>query len=61
MGLRSGQKLPESIKELDGVTKAAVVLVALEPAISSKVIKRLSSDAVEEVPAATSPSIRTQA
>jgi len=49
MGLRIGQKLPDTLKELDGVTKAAVVLVALEPEIASQVLKRMSGDVVEEV------------
>ncbi|MEQ9616921.1 MAG: flagellar motor switch protein FliG [Phycisphaerales bacterium] len=49
MGLRPGAKLPDSINDIDGITKAAIVLIALEPEISSQVLKRLSAEAVEDV------------
>lgn len=49
MGLRIGQKLPENIKDIESVTKAAIVLVALKPEVSSKVLKKMSPEAVEEV------------
>ena len=49
MGLRVGQKLPENIKDIESVTKSAIVLVALKPEVSAKVLNKMSPEAVEEV------------
>ncbi len=49
MGLRIGQKLPETIGEIDGCTKAAIVILSLDPEVSAQILKRLGSEAVEDV------------
>jgi flagellar motor switch protein FliG len=43
------EKLPEQVSELDGVTKAAVLLLAIGPEKASGVLKFLAPEAVEEV------------
>jgi flagellar motor switch protein FliG len=41
MPLRAGQKLPTNIEELDGVVKAAVLLLTLDHASAGKLLKSL--------------------
>lgn len=49
MALRPGQKLPNTIDELDGVAKAAVLLLTLDHDAAGALLKNLPSDTVEEV------------
>jgi len=49
MGRKVGELLPRTIDELDGVTKAAVLLLALGPDASGKILKKLPAGQVEEV------------
>lgn len=42
-------KLPEKPEMLDGITKAAILLLAVGPAAAGKVLKNLSQEEVEEV------------
>ncbi len=49
MARKPGEKLPGSVDALDGVTKAAILLLSLEPAIASKVLKDMEGGTVEEV------------
>ena len=46
---RPGQKLPLDINELDGVTKAAVLLLTLEAEAAGSMLKNLPTELVEEV------------
>lgn len=46
---RPGQKLPEKVEELDGVTKAAVLLLTLDQASAGGLLKSMPTEAVEEV------------
>ncbi|MBX3379193.1 MAG: flagellar motor switch protein FliG [Phycisphaeraceae bacterium] len=43
------EKLPDSIEDVEGVTKAAVLLLALGPDQAAAVLKSMASDTVEEV------------
>lgn len=47
--MRPGQKLPGNSDDLDGVTKAAILLLSLDHAAAGTMLKELSSDMVEEV------------
>jgi flagellar motor switch protein FliG len=49
MAHRPGQKLPATIDELDGVVKAAILLLTLEHEAAGAMLKKLPSDLVEEV------------
>jgi flagellar motor switch protein FliG len=49
MPLRPGQKLPDKIEELDGVTKAAILLLTLDHATAGGLLKTLPTETVEEV------------
>lgn len=49
MPRKPGEKLPSSITELDGLTKAAILLMTLETTIASQLLKQLTPEAVEEV------------
>ena len=49
MPRKPGEPLPDSIHEIEGVTKAAVLLLALSPSEASAILKQMESDAVEEV------------
>ena len=49
MAFRFGQKLPASIDELDGVTKASILLLALDQDAAGAMLKELSTEMVEEV------------
>ncbi|MCR9218519.1 MAG: flagellar motor switch protein FliG [bacterium] len=49
MPRKPGEKLPTSIQEIDGVTKAAVLLLSLDAESASKVLRAMGPDAVEDV------------
>lgn len=49
MTLKAGQKLPESISELDGTTKAAVLLVSVDQETASAILKGLDEGVVNDV------------
>lgn len=46
---RPGQKLPENIAEIGGVTKAAILLLTLDAGTAGSMLKALPSELVEEV------------
>ena len=47
--MRPGQKLPTDPDDLDGVTKAAILILALQHDAASAMLRELSSEMVEEV------------
>jgi len=47
--IQPGQPLPTDPSELDGVVKAAIVLLTLEHDVASELLKHLSAEIVEEV------------
>src|SRR5687767_1740100 len=47
--MRPGQRLPANIDDLDGVVKAAVLLLTLAKDDAAKLLKSLPADAVEQV------------
>lgn len=49
MPRKPGEKLPTTTEELDGLTKAAILLMTLETAVASQLLKQLAPEAVEEV------------
>ncbi|HEX2838184.1 MAG TPA: flagellar motor switch protein FliG [Phycisphaerales bacterium] len=49
MPRKPGEKLPETVADLEGVTKAAILLLAVGPDKASSVLKHLEPTAVEEV------------
>ena len=49
MSRKPGERLPLSADELDGVTKAAILLLSLDPIIASEVLKELDPESLEEV------------
>ncbi len=49
MPRKPGEKLPETAEELDGLTKAAILLMSLETAVASQMLKQLTPEVVEEV------------
>lgn len=49
MAIRLGQKLPKDPAELDGLTKAAVLLLSLEYEAAGVLLKQLTAEHVEEV------------
>jgi flagellar motor switch protein FliG len=49
MAHRPGQKLPATIDEVDGVVKAAILLLTLDHASAGAMLKKLPSELVEEV------------
>ena len=49
MPRKPGEKLPTDPSLLDGVTKAAILLMTLETAVASQLLKQLAPEAVEEV------------
>ncbi len=49
MPRRPGEKLPTNPEELEGLTKAAILLLALEPEKASSVLKSMDAESVEEV------------
>jgi len=49
MALKPGDRLPTNIAELDGVTKAAVLLLSLDAETASGMLKELPADLLEDV------------
>ena len=49
MALRPGQKLPKNVDDLDGVTKAAILLLTVNHEAAGALLKELSTELVEEV------------
>lgn len=49
MPRKPGEKLPTNIEAIDGLTKAAILLMTLETSIASQLLKQLTPEAVEEV------------
>ena len=49
MARRPHEQLPSDPSELEGLTKAAILVLTLEPDQASTVLKSMTSDAVEEV------------
>ena len=49
MSIRHREKLPSNVNELDGVEKAAILLLTLEHEAAGALLKELSTDMVEEV------------
>ena len=49
MPRKPGERLPEKASDLDGITKAAILLLAIGPEKASKVLKCMEPSAVEEV------------
>ena len=49
MAYRPGQKLPANIEEVDGVVKAAVLLLTLDHSTAGTLLKSLPTETVEEV------------
>lgn len=49
MALRMGQRLPDNIDELDGATKAAILMLMLDQNAARRVLQELTGDMVEEV------------
>ena len=47
--MRPGQKLPKHAEELDGIDKAAILLLSLEHDAAGAVLRELSTEMVEEV------------
>ena len=49
MGRKPGEKLPTDPSQLDGLSKAAILLMSLETASASAMLKQLQPEQVEEV------------
>ena len=49
MPIKPGEKLPETSGELDGLTKAAVLFVALDHEAASKMLSHMPQEAIEEL------------
>ncbi len=49
MARKPNEKLPNSAAELEGITKAAILLLAIGPEKASMILKQLSAKQVEEV------------
>ncbi len=49
MPRKPGDKLPNSAAELDGVTKAAIILLTIGPERAGKILKEMAPDQIEEV------------
>ncbi len=49
MPLYPGQKLPTNVDELEGVVKAAIILLSLPHEVAGALLKQLSAEQVEEV------------
>ncbi len=49
MPRKPGEKLPTDAKDLDGITKAAILLLTLDAGIASELLKQMAPEAVEEV------------
>ncbi len=49
MPRKPGDKLPDSIAELTGVTKSAILLLALDATAAAEILKSMQQEAVEDV------------
>ena len=49
MALKPGEKLPSAMHELDGITKAAVLLLSLEADVAGAMLRKLPPDLLEDV------------
>jgi flagellar motor switch protein FliG len=49
MARKPNEKLPEDPSQLDGLTKAAILLLTLDPTTAAELLKQLAPQAVEEV------------
>lgn len=49
MPRKPGEKLPEKAEDLEGITKAAILLLSLEAGVASELLKQLPPEAIEEV------------
>lgn len=49
MPLKTGEKLPQHASELDGLTKAAILFVALDHDAASKMLAHMPQEAIEEL------------
>lgn len=49
MPRKHGEKLPERPDELDGLTKAAILLLSLDAIVAGELLKNLPSESVEQV------------
>lgn len=49
MPRKPGEKLPQSIEEIDGVTKAAILILALDSAVAAEIMRRLDPESLEDV------------
>ena len=49
MAVKPGDRLPTNIAELDGVTKAAVLLLSLDAETASGMLKQLPAEQLEDV------------
>ena len=47
--MRAGQKLPSNVDDLDGIAKAAILLLSLDHEAAGAVLKELPTEMVEEV------------
>jgi len=48
MPMKPGEKLPESAEGMDGVTKAAILFVALDHDTASRMLSHMPQEAIEE-------------
>ncbi len=49
MPRKPGERLPDNPEELDGLTKAAIILLSVDAMIAGQVLKQLPAEAVEQV------------
>jgi len=49
MGRKPGDKLPSNIAEIDGITKAAILLLSLEAEMAGAMLRKLPPDLLEDV------------
>ncbi len=46
---KPGDKLPDDPQQLEGITKAAILMLSLEPSVGGDLLKRLEPERVEEI------------
>ena len=49
MGFRAGQKLSDKTEDLDGIVKSAILLLSLDEASASSLLRCMPQDAVQEI------------
>ncbi len=49
MPRKPGEKLPTEAKDLDGITKGAILLLTLDASVASDLLKQMAPEAVEDV------------